>query len=76
MVFQESCVQTEFIILHPGGGPQFLKNNSKIYCYVYSLRRNQDIAPSLHYYLLTAFSLFLHFLISLMGNCLNLLLET
>ena len=29
MVFQDSCAQSEVTILHLGGGPYFLKKNSK-----------------------------------------------
>ena len=39
-------------------------------------RRSQDPAPLLHYCFLTATSLFLHFLPSLISNCLNLPFET
>ena len=43
---------------------------------VYSLKRNQDPAPRLHYSFLTAPPLFLHSLPSLISNYLNLPLGT
>ena len=57
------------------GGPLLLQN-SKVFCYVYSLRRNQDPAPQLHYCFLTAPLLFLSSLRFLVSNCLNLPFET
>ena len=45
------------------------------YCYVYSLRRNQDSSLSLYYCFLIA-PLFLHSYFSLISNCLNLLFGT
>ena len=45
------------------------------FCYVYSLRRNQDFSLSL-YYCFLIWPLFLHSLFSLISNCLNLLFGT
>ena len=57
-MFRESCAQSE--VNHPPpceeGGD--LQNNAKE-LFVYSLRRNRDLAPSLHYCFLTAPLLFL-----------------
>ena len=52
-------------------GVLVLQKNSR-YCYVYSLRRNQDPAPRLHYCFLIAPPLSLYSLPSLIRNCLNL----
>ena len=46
------------------------------YCYMYSLRRNQDPSPRLHCYFLTAPPLSLHPCASLSSNCLNLPFRT
>ena len=70
-VFQESCAQAEVTILHLGWGLSSSRRTQR-YCYVYSLRRNQDPARRLHYYFLTAPPLFLHSLLSEISNCLNL----
>ena len=55
VVFQESCVQAEVIILHLGGGLRSCRRTQG-YCYtsVYSLRKNQDPAPNQYYYLIIA----------------------
>ena len=45
--------------------------NSKVFSYVYSLRKNQTPALKLHYCLLTVSSLFLHSLPSLINSSLN-----
>ena len=47
VVFQESCVQAEVTILHLGGGLSSYRRTQR-FCYipVYSLRKNQDPAPS------------------------------
>ena len=58
----------------PRVGPWFCRKAQK-YPYVYSLRRNQDPAPSLYYCFLTAPPLFLHPLPSLMGMSLSNLQE-
>ena len=50
----------------------FLHRKTQIYCYVYSLRRNQDSALRLHYCLLTVPSWPLYPLPSLINNSLNL----
>ena len=52
------------------------KDNVMHICYVYSLSRNQDPAPRLHYCLLTAAPWSLHPLPSVISNCLNLLFGT
>ena len=57
-VLQESGAQPEVTILHLGGGLSSYRRTQR-YCYVYSLRRNQDPTPSLHYCPLAAFPLFL-----------------
>lgn len=49
----------------------FEQKNSKILLCVF-IRRNQDPAPRLYYYLLTAPPLFLYSFPSLISNCLNL----
>ena len=46
------------------------------YCYVYSLRRNQNPAPRLHCFLFTVPAWSLHLLPFLISNCLNLLFGT
>ena len=53
-----------------GGGLSSYRRTQRS-CYVYSLRRNQNPAPRLHYCFLTASPLFLHPLPSLMSRCLN-----
>ena len=58
----------------PRVGPWFCRKAQK-YPYVYSLRRNQDPAPSLYYCFLTAPPLFLHPLTSLMDMSLSNLQE-
>ena len=74
-VLQESCAQPEVTILHLGGGLSSYRRTQR-YCYVYSLRRNQDPAPRLHYCFLTSPPLSLHPLPSLISNCLNLPFKT
>ena len=71
VVLQESGAQPEVTLLHLGGGLNSCRRTQR-YCYVYSLRRNQDPALRLHYCFLTAPPLFLHSLPSLISNCLNL----
>ena len=56
--------------------PLLPQKNSKVFCYVYSLRGNQDPAPQLHCCFLTAPLLFLSSLRFLVSNCLNLPFET
>ena len=70
-MLQESCAQPEVTILHLGGDLSSYRRTQR-YCYVYSLRRNQDPAPWLHYYFLTASPFFLPSFLSLISNCLNL----
>ena len=55
VLLQESCVQRKVTILHLTGGLSSYWRNQR-YCsvyYVYSLRKNQDPAPRLHYCFLT-----------------------
>jgi len=66
-VLQESCVQSEFTILHLGGGSSFVKELKDIVMHI-SLRRNQDPVWRLYQRL---FLLFLYSLPSLISNCLN-----
>ena len=70
-MLQESCAQPEVTIFYSDRG---LNSWRRIwwYCYVYSLRSNQDPAPRLQYCFLTAPPLFLHILLSLISSCLNL----
>ena len=69
-VLQELCSASSY---HPppGWGLSSCRRTQR-YCYIYSLRRNQDPAPRLHYCFLTVPPLFLHPLPSLISNCLNL----
>ena len=54
MVFQESCAQPGVTILHLGGEVLVPSEELKdILLYIYSLRRNQDPIPGLHYCFLT-----------------------
>ena len=53
-MFQESCAQPEVTIFHLGRSSSFHRKTQRYY-YVYSLRRSQDSAISLHYCSLTAF---------------------
>ena len=46
------------------------------YCYIYSLRRNQNPAPRLQYFLLTILPWSLHPFLSMISNCWNLTFET
>ena len=57
-------------ILHLGGDFSFHQRIKRYY--VYSLRRNQDLAPSLYYCFLIVPPLFLYPLPSWISNCLNL----
>ena len=66
-MLQESCVQSEFTILHLGGGSSFVKELKDIVMHI-SLRRNQDPVWRLYQRL---FLLFLYSLPSLISNCLN-----
>ena len=70
-MLQGSCDHPEVTILHHGGGLSACRRAQR-YCYVYSLRRNQDTAPRMHYCFLTAPPLLLYSLPSLISNCLNL----
>ena len=74
-VFPESCAQPEVTILHLGRGLSLCWRTG-IYCYVYSLWRNQDPAPGLHCCFSAAPPLSLHPLPSLISNCLNLPFRT
>ena len=69
------CAQPEVTILHLGWGLSSCRRAQR-YCYVYSMRRNQDPAPLLYYCFLTSSPLFLHLLPSLISSCLNLLFGT
>ena len=53
-MFQESCAQPEVTIFHLVRSSSFHRKTQRYY-YVYSLRRSQDSAISLHYCSLTAF---------------------
>ena len=74
-MFQESCVQPEFIILYLEGGAEFQQKISKI-LHCISLEGDPGLSPILHYFFLTVSPLILHYLPSLVSNCLNLLFGT
>ena len=68
-MLQESCVQSEYTILHLGGGSSFLEELKDIVMHI-SLSRNQDPASRLYHHLIVP-PLFLYPLPSLISNCLN-----
>ena len=71
VVLQESCAQPEFTILHLHGGLSSCRKTQR-YCYVYSLRRNQDPAPRLRCCFQTVLPLTLYSLPPLISICWNL----
>ena len=70
------CAWPAWVVFIRSSLTNSLWEKSKIHCYVYSMRRNQEPASSLHYCFLIALSLFLHSLTSLVSNCLNLCFGT
>ena len=84
-VFQEPFnAHTEVITLHLGSGGLGSYRRPQRYHYIiysvrkniYSLRKNQDSIPHLHFCFLIAAPFFLHFLPSLISNCLKLPFRT
>ena len=67
-VFQEPNAHTEVIILHLGGGGLGSNRRTQRYHYAYSLRKNQDSIPHLHYCFLITAPLFLHSITSPISN--------
>ena len=67
-MLQESCVQSEVIILHLGGGSSPVEVKD-IIMYI-SLSRTEDPVSRLYHYLIVS-PLFLYFFPSLISNCLN-----
>ena len=67
-MLQESCVQSEFTILHLGGGSSFVELKD-IVMHI-SLNRNQDPVSRLYHHLIVS-PLFLDPLPFLISNCLN-----
>ena len=65
------CRCTAYPYLLPPGEDFSICKTVQKYYYVYPFRRNQESAPSLHYCFLTIAPLSLHFINSLMSNCLN-----
>ena len=74
-MFQESRVQPEFTILYLEGGAEFQQKISKILLCI-SLEGDPGLCPILHSFFLTVSPLILHYLLSLVSNCLNLLFGT
>ena len=70
-VLQESCAQPEVTGLHVGGDLSFCWTIQRNF-YIYSLRKNQDPTPRLHYCFLIVPFLCLHPLPYLISSCLNL----